>query len=80
MHEHYGVKTVVVGGKPGVKQDYAGTVGGESSSNQVIGDELFTWGLDNDPLAPPEVMSQAIFGITWRLGYSIRHPDQPEGI
>lgn len=78
MSEHYGVKTIVVGGKPGVKQSYCGTVGGESSNHLVMRMELERAGLQDDPLAPPDFLTPAFLGITWRLGFGIRNPSEPE--
>lgn len=36
-----GVKTVVVGGKQGVKQDYCGTIGGNSIYHLSINSDIF---------------------------------------
>jgi len=32
MSVHYNVKTIVVGGKPGMKQQYCGNVGGQATN------------------------------------------------
>ncbi|EJD54244.1 hypothetical protein AURDEDRAFT_156023 [Auricularia subglabra TFB-10046 SS5] len=78
MSIYYGVKTVVVGGKPRVQQSYCGTVGGESSNHLALRYELGIVGLQDDPLAPPDFLSSSFLGITWRLGFSIRDPSEPE--
>ncbi|EJD45414.1 hypothetical protein AURDEDRAFT_165629 [Auricularia subglabra TFB-10046 SS5] len=78
MNVHYGVKTVVVGGKPGAKQNYCGTVGGQSVSYVTMDTQVKSVGLKSDPLAPPDFKVAASVGITWRLGYSIRKPEEPE--
>ena len=78
MNVHYGVKTVVVGGKPGVKQNYCGTVGGQSTDFSTIDSEVKTSGLKNNSLAPPDFTTNSVQGITWRLGFGIDDTTQPE--
>ncbi|KZV95737.1 hypothetical protein EXIGLDRAFT_734781 [Exidia glandulosa HHB12029] len=78
MSVHYGVRTVVVGGKPGVAQNYCGTVGGQSVSFVTMDTEVKSVGLKSSALAPPDLLTAATIGLTWRLGFSIRHPQEPE--
>jgi hypothetical protein len=40
MSKSDGVRTVVVGGKNGVQQDYCGTVGGQSTGFSTIDTEI----------------------------------------
>jgi len=40
MSKSDGVRTVVVGGKNGVQQDYCGTVGGQSTDFSAIDTEI----------------------------------------
>ncbi|CUA71803.1 Glucan 1,4-alpha-maltotetraohydrolase [Rhizoctonia solani] len=74
MHVRYQVKTVVVGGKPGTTQQYCGIVGGQSSNYVNITSEVKTYGLANDPLAPPDFLTNSEQGIVFRLAYSPSDP------
>ncbi|KAG9080928.1 hypothetical protein FRC06_005995, partial [Ceratobasidium sp. 370] len=74
MATKYKVKTVVVGGKPGTKQQYCGVVGGQSSNLVTMDSEVKTVGLKNDPLAPPDFLTNSYQGITWKLGWSLVEP------
>ncbi|KLO14415.1 hypothetical protein SCHPADRAFT_872766 [Schizopora paradoxa] len=78
LNKEEGVKTVVVGGKNDVGQQYCGTVGGESSDFSTMDTEVKTAGLKNNSLAPPDFMTNSVQGITWRLGFGIEDPTQPE--
>ncbi|KAG9125262.1 hypothetical protein FRC07_008331 [Ceratobasidium sp. 392] len=75
MATKYNVKTIVVGGRPGTTQQYCGVVGGQSSNLVTMDSEVKTVGLKNDPLAPPDFLTNSYQGITWRLGWSIRDPN-----
>ncbi|KAG5639623.1 hypothetical protein H0H81_010825 [Sphagnurus paluster] len=55
MAKHEGVKTVVVGGKKDVQQQYCGTVGGQSTSFSTIDSEIKSTGLKDHELAPPDL-------------------------
>ena len=78
MSVHYGTKSVVVGGKPLTKQQYCGTVGGQSTNYVTMDTQVKSTKLKSDPLSPPDLLSATSFGITWRLGYSIRQPTEFE--
>ena len=78
MVKHEGAKTVVYGGKQGVKQQYCGTVGGQSTDFSTIDSEIKTTHLKNHTLAPPDFLTNSVQGITWRLGFGIDDPTQPE--
>lgn len=78
MSKSDGVRTVVVGGKNGVRQDYCGTVGGQSTDFSSIDTEIKTTMLKNHALAPPDFLTNSLQGITWRLGYGIDDPNTPE--
>ncbi|RDB28060.1 Peptidase S41 family protein ustP [Hypsizygus marmoreus] len=78
MSKHEGVKTVVVGGKKGSKQQYCGIVGGQSTDFSTIDTEIKTTHLKNHTLAPPDLLVNGVQGITWRLGFGITDPSQPE--
>ncbi|GLB42382.1 putative peptidase family S41 [Lyophyllum shimeji] len=78
MSKHEGVKTVVVGGKKDVPQQYCGTVGGQSTDFSTIDTEIKSTHLKNNTLAPPDLLVNGVQGITWRLGFGITDPTQPE--
>jgi len=78
MAKEEGVKTVVVGGKSDVKQEYCGTVGGQSTDYSTIDTEIKTTQLKTSPLAPPDLLVNGVQGITWRLGFGIQDTTQPE--
>ncbi|KAK0458953.1 uncharacterized protein EV420DRAFT_1541517 [Desarmillaria tabescens] len=73
-----GSKTVVVGGKNDVDQKFCGVVGGQSTDFSTIDSEIKTTGLKNDSRAPPDLLVNGLQGITWRLGYGIWNPNEPE--
>ncbi|KAJ7126237.1 hypothetical protein C8R44DRAFT_781419 [Mycena epipterygia] len=78
MAKEEGVKMVVVGGKSDTKQEYCGTVGGQSTSYSTIDTEIKTTQLKNDSRAPPDLLVNGVQGITWRLGFGIADTTQPE--
>lgn len=55
MSKLEGVRTVVVGGKRDVPQQYCGTVGGQSTDFSTIDTEIKTAKLKNHSLAPPDL-------------------------
>ncbi|KIY66871.1 hypothetical protein CYLTODRAFT_423021 [Cylindrobasidium torrendii FP15055 ss-10] len=78
MAKIHGVRTVVVGGYQDTFQHYAGVVGGQSTDFSTIDTEIKSTGLKNHTLAPPDFMTHSVQGITWRLGYGIWDPTEPE--
>ncbi|CDO71106.1 hypothetical protein BN946_scf184844.g110 [Trametes cinnabarina] len=78
MAKEEGAKTVVYGGKSDVQQQYCGTVGGQSTDFSEIDTEVKTTHLKNNTLAPPDFLTNSVQGITWRLGFGIQDPSQPE--
>ena len=78
MNKLEGTKTVVFGGRKSVKQQYCGTVGGQSSSFATINSEIKTTKLTGYPQAPPDFLTNSIVGITWRLGFGIWNLEEPE--
>ncbi|KAI8972883.1 hypothetical protein BD414DRAFT_448245 [Trametes punicea] len=78
MVKEEGAKTVVYGGKKDVQQQYCGTVGGESTDFSTIDTEVKTTHLKNNSLAPPDFLTNSIQGLTWRLGFGVDDPSQPE--
>ncbi|KAI0758411.1 hypothetical protein BD413DRAFT_655923 [Trametes elegans] len=73
-----GSKTVVYGGRNGIEQQYCGTVGGQSSDFSTIDTEIKTTKLKNHTLAPPDFVSNSVFGITWRLAFGVENTEEPE--
>jgi len=78
MAKEDGVRTVVVGGKNNIPQQYCGTVGGQSSHFTMVDTEIKTTKLKNHELAPPDFLTNIVQGITWRLGFGIDNPEEPE--
>ncbi|KAF9526145.1 hypothetical protein CPB83DRAFT_858425 [Crepidotus variabilis] len=78
MAKSHGVHTVVVGGKEDSRQEYCGTVGGQSVSFHDIDTEIKSTKLKNHTLAPPDFLTNSVQGLTWRLGYGIDDPSEPE--
>ncbi|GJE90953.1 hypothetical protein PsYK624_071000 [Phanerochaete sordida] len=78
MAKEEGAKTVVLGGKNDVEQRYTGTVGGQSTDFSEIDTNVKTALLKNNSLAPPDFKTNSVQGITWRLGFGIQDPTQPE--
>ncbi|KAI5120057.1 hypothetical protein M0805_007808 [Coniferiporia weirii] len=78
MSKEEGSKTVVVGGKKDITQQYCGTVGGQSSDFSTMDTEVKTTQLKNNSLAPPDFLTNSVQGITWRLGFGVEDTAQPE--
>ncbi|PPR00180.1 hypothetical protein CVT24_005078 [Panaeolus cyanescens] len=78
MAKKEGSKTVVLGGKQGVQQQYCGTVGGQSTDFSTMDTEIKSTGLKNNTLAPPDLLVNGVQGITWRLGFGVDDTAQPE--
>ncbi|KAJ3895302.1 hypothetical protein GG344DRAFT_39083 [Lentinula edodes] len=78
MAKEEGVRTVVIGGKSDVQQAYCGTVGGQSTVFSELDTEVKTAKLKNNTLAPPDLLVNGVQGVTWRLGFGIQDPTQPE--
>ncbi|KAJ7188135.1 hypothetical protein C8R46DRAFT_1157283 [Mycena filopes] len=74
MSKLEGVKTAVLGGKQDVPQQYCGVVGGQSTHFSEIDTEIKSTQLKNHTLAPPDF----VLGITWRLGFGVDDPKEPE--
>ncbi|KAH8103013.1 hypothetical protein BXZ70DRAFT_889701 [Cristinia sonorae] len=81
MAKKEGAKMVVVGGRKSVEQQYCGTVGGQSTDFSDMDTEIkasTTVGLKNNSLAPPDFLTNSVQGITWRLGFGVQNPNEPE--
>ncbi|KAH6913966.1 hypothetical protein BKA70DRAFT_1260005 [Coprinopsis sp. MPI-PUGE-AT-0042] len=78
MAKEEGVRTMVVGGKSDLQQHYCGIVGGQSTDFSTIDTEIKSTKLKDHPLSPPDFLTNSIQGITWRLGYGINDPTEPE--
>jgi hypothetical protein len=55
MAKYEGAKTVVLGGKSDVRQQYCGVVGGQSLNFKSMDTEVKTTKLKNSTLAPPDL-------------------------
>ncbi|KAM5543570.1 hypothetical protein V8D89_002821 [Ganoderma adspersum] len=73
-----GAKTVVVGGKKTVPQQYCGTIGGQSTDFSTVDSLVKTAQLKNNSLAPPDFVTNSVQGITFRLGFGVSQKDEPE--
>ncbi|KAH8826344.1 hypothetical protein DL96DRAFT_1805805 [Flagelloscypha sp. PMI_526] len=78
MHKLEGSKTVVLGGKADVQQEFCGVVGGQSTDFSTMDTEIKSTGLKDHELAPPDLVVNGVHGITWRLGYGIEKKNEPE--
>ncbi|TFK66892.1 hypothetical protein BDN72DRAFT_871423 [Pluteus cervinus] len=78
LSKEEGAKTVVIGGKQDVQQQYCGTVGGQSTDFETIDSEIKTAQLKDHELAPPDLLVNGVLGITWRLGFGVENTQQPE--
>jgi hypothetical protein len=68
----------VVGGRNTTKQQYTGTVGGQSTDFVRIDSEIKTCHMKNHTLAPPDFLGACYQGLTFRLGFGITDPEEPE--
>ncbi|KAL5528063.1 hypothetical protein ACEPAF_7199 [Sanghuangporus sanghuang] len=78
MNKVEGSKTVVVGGKNDIAQEYAGVVGGQSLDYASIDTEIKTSRLKSHPLAPPDFVTNSIQTLNWRLAFGVDNPEEPE--
>ena len=78
MNKLEGAKTVIFGGRNTVQQQYCGIVGGQSSSFATINSDIKSTKLKGHPLSPPDLLTNSIVGVTWKLGFGIWNPEEPE--
>jgi hypothetical protein len=78
MAKKEGTKIGVLGGSAVTLQQYAGTVGGQSTSFTVIDSEIKSTKLKSNALAPPDFIGNSYQGLTWRLGFGINDNTEPE--
>ncbi|KAG8766775.1 hypothetical protein FRC15_006130 [Serendipita sp. 397] len=78
MVKKEGVRIAVVGGRQLMPQQYTGTVGGQSTSFTVLDSEIKSTLLKKHALAPPDFIGNAYQGLTWRLGFGLKNPSNPE--
>ena len=45
----------------------------------MIDSEITSTHLKNNSLAPPDLLTNSVEGIIWRLGFHVDHKDEPEG-
>ncbi|KAH8082435.1 hypothetical protein BXZ70DRAFT_1012287 [Cristinia sonorae] len=78
MSKRDGVRTVVMGGKKGVPQQYAGSVGGVTMDFAEMRTEILSTGLGESPLALPMFETASLLSFTWKLSLGIKNPNEPE--
>lgn len=78
MAKEEGVRTLVYGGSADRAQQYCGVVGGQSTDFSTMDTEVKSAKLKNNTLSPPDFLTNSVQGITWRLGYGIDDPLEPE--
>ena len=78
MNKLEGTEAVVFGGRDIVKQQYCGTVGGRSSDFATINSVVKSTKLKGHPLSPPDLLTNSVVGVMWRLGFGI--VDNPTAI
>ncbi|KIM38039.1 hypothetical protein M413DRAFT_448078 [Hebeloma cylindrosporum] len=78
MNKKEGSKTVVLGGKRDVQQQYCGIVGGQSTDFSTMDTEIKSTKLKSNALAPPDLLVNGVQGITWRLAFGVNDPTEPE--
>jgi len=77
VERHPEVKTVIFGGKPGERMEYKGMAGNQVLEWADLDTEIITTGLQNDPLAPPQLLVGGNFRVNWRAAWSFRNLEVP---
>ncbi|KAF9529420.1 hypothetical protein CPB83DRAFT_852655 [Crepidotus variabilis] len=78
MAKSHGVRTVVAGGQNNIRQEYTGMIGAQVINFKDIDTEVKSAKLKNHTLAPPDFLSRSAMSVTWRLGYGVNNPNEPE--
>lgn len=78
MKSKHRVRVAVAGGRQDIPQQYAGTIGGQNLNFATLNTEIKSTKNKGHPLAPPDFITNSRFGITWRLGFGLADPSQPE--
>ncbi|KAH0578442.1 hypothetical protein H2248_003590 [Termitomyces sp. 'cryptogamus'] len=77
MNERHGTKIAVFGGKPGEDVQFKGMAGNQVLEWVDIDTEIKTAGLQNDPLAPPDLLVSGNFRHNWRTAWSFLNESVP---
>lgn len=70
MFERHQVKVAVFGGKPGEPMEYKGMAGAQVLEWSDLSSEIKTANLENDPLAPPDLLVSGNMRVNWRTAWS----------
>ncbi|KAF9034688.1 hypothetical protein BDZ89DRAFT_505666 [Hymenopellis radicata] len=77
MNERLGTKIAVFGGKPGENVEFKGMAGNQVLEWFDLDSEIKTADLENDPLAPPDLLISGDFRVNWRTAWSWEDEDTP---
>jgi len=77
MFERHQTKTAIFGGKPGEVLQYKGMAGNQVLEWTDLDTEIKTAGLQDDPLAPPELIVNANMRHNWRTAWSFLNEQIP---
>ncbi|KZT08170.1 uncharacterized protein LAESUDRAFT_78851 [Laetiporus sulphureus 93-53] len=77
MYERHNTTIAVFGGKPGETMQFKGMAGEQVLEWYDIDSEIKTAQLQDDPLAPPDLLVSADFRHNWRTAYSWRDEEIP---
>ncbi|KAF9474386.1 hypothetical protein BDN70DRAFT_884883 [Pholiota conissans] len=77
MFERHRTKIAVFGGKPGEVMEYKGMAGNQVLEWADLDTEIKSVGLQNDPLAPPELLVNSNFRHNWRTAWSFFDEARP---
>ncbi|KAF8813458.1 hypothetical protein BYT27DRAFT_7180997 [Phlegmacium glaucopus] len=77
MNELHRTKIAVFGGKPGEQMEFKGMAGNQVLEWADLDTEIKSVGLDNDPLAPPDLLVNSNFRHNWRTAWSFFDESRP---
>ncbi|PPQ66788.1 hypothetical protein CVT24_008697 [Panaeolus cyanescens] len=77
MFERHQTKIAVFGGKPGEQLQFKGMAGNQVLEWADIDTEIKSVGLNDDPLAPPDLLVNSNFRHNWRTAWSFLDESRP---
>ncbi|KAF8958955.1 hypothetical protein BDZ97DRAFT_1429044 [Flammula alnicola] len=77
MFERHHTKIAVFGGKPGENVEYKGMAGNQVLEWSDLDTEIKSVGLNDDPLAPPDLLVNSNFRHNWRTAWSFFDESRP---
>jgi len=77
MFERHQTKIVTFGGFPNKPIEYKGMSGTQVFEWADLNSEIKTAGLENDPLAPPDLLVSGNMRHNWRSSYSLLNENLP---